>query len=132
MGWTDSAVRRYVRDAGHLLEDLNELVRCDVTTANERRARNIQNRIDELEERIVELREQEEIEALRAPIDGNDVIDYLGIQPGPAVGQIMKILLERRIDEGAYSAAEAFAMVRDWALDQGLPDPGPPPAVEEE
>jgi len=132
MGWTDSAVRRYVRDAGHLIEDLNELVRCDVTTANERRARSIQRRLDELEERIIVLRKQEEIEALRAPIDGNDVIGYLGIQPGPAVGQIMTMLLERRIDDGPYSSAEAFEMVRAWAIDEGLSDPGPPPAVEEE
>ena len=131
MGWTDSAVRRYVRDAGHLLEDLNELVRCDVTTANERRARAIQRRIDELEERIVELRKQEEIEALRPPIDGNDVIEYLGIAPGPAVGRVMKLLLERRIDDGAYSVAEAYDMVREWALEEGLEDPGPA-SVEEE
>jgi len=68
MGWTDSAVRRYVRDAGTVLEDLNELVRCDVTTGNEKRARTIQNRIDELERRIEELAEQEEISKLRAPI----------------------------------------------------------------
>ena len=60
------------------------------------------------------------------------MIGYLGIQPGPAVGQIMKILLERRIDDGPYSAAEAFAMVREWAIEQGHSDPGPPPAVEEE
>ena len=102
------------------------------STANERRARSIQHRIDELEERIVVLRKQEEIEALRAPIDGNDVIGYLGIEPGPAVGHIMKMLLERRIDDGPYSAAEAFEMVREWAIDQGRPDPGPPPAAEEE
>ncbi|HEY5651881.1 MAG TPA: CCA tRNA nucleotidyltransferase [Acidimicrobiia bacterium] len=132
MGWTDSAVRRYVRDAGHLMDDLNELVRCDVTTANERRARAIQQRIDELEERIVELRKQEEIEALRPPIDGNDVIGYLGITPGPAVGQIMDMLLNRRIDEGRYSVTEAYAMVRTWAIENGFDDPGETPEAEEE
>ncbi len=132
MGWTDSAVRRYVRDAGHLLEDLNELVRCDVTTGNEKRARAIQSRIDELEERIETLREQEEIASLRAPINGNDVIDYLGVEPGPIVGEIMGMLLERRIEEGEYSAAEAFAMVRSFARDNGLSDPGPGPGGEEE
>lgn len=125
MGWTDSAVRRYVRDAGPLLEDLNELVRCDVTTGNERRAEAIQRRIDELEERIAELREREAIEALRPPIDGNQVISYLGIRPGPLVGDIMDLLLERRIEEGEYSVTEAFAMTRDWAIEQGLDDPGP-------
>ena len=130
MGWTDSAVRRYVRDAGPLLEDLNELVRCDVTTGNARRAAAIQNRIDELEERIAELREREAIEALRAPIDGNDVIRYLGIKPGPMVGEIMDLLLERRIEDGEYSREAAFAMTRQWAIERGLDDPGPPDAEE--
>ncbi|MEX1005972.1 MAG: CCA tRNA nucleotidyltransferase [Acidimicrobiia bacterium] len=132
MGWTDSAVRRYVRDAGDLLEDLNELVRCDVTTGNERRADAIQRRIDELEERIAELREREAIESLRAPIDGNDVIAYLGIRPGPIVGDVMDMLLERRIDDGEYSIDEAYRMTRTWALENGLEDPGPPPSTEEE
>ncbi len=132
MGWTDSAVRRYVRDAGALLDDLNELVRCDVTTGNARRATAIQNRIDELEVRIAELREQEAIESLRAPIDGNDVISYLAINPGPMVGEIMDMLLERRIDEGHYSVTEAYSMAREWALGRGLSDPGPPPPESEE
>jgi poly(A) polymerase len=123
MGWTDSAVRRYVRDAGPVLEDLNELVRCDVTTGNEKRARTIQSRIDELEDRIEELKAQEEIEALRAPINGNDVITYLGIKPGPLVGEIMDILLEKRIDDGAYSEEEAYAIVRAWAASKGLDVP---------
>ena len=124
MGWTDSAVRRYVRDAGHLLEPLNELVRCDVTTRNEKRARQIQRRIDELEERIVELKEQEELDALRPPIDGNDVMAYLGIEPGRQVGTIMKMLLEHRIDHGPFEPKEAYAIVRTWAIAQGLDDPG--------
>ncbi len=123
MGWTDSAVRRYVRDAGPVLEDLNELVRCDVTTGNEKRARTIQNRIDELEDRIEELKAQEEIEKLRAPINGNDVITYLGIKPGPLVGEIMDILLEKRIDDGAYSEEEAYRIVREWAASKGLDVP---------
>lgn len=120
MGWTDSAVRRYVRDAGTVLEDLNELVRCDVTTGNEKRAKTIQNRIDELEARIEELKAQEEIDKLRAPINGNDVIAYLGIRPGPLVGEIMDILLEKRIDDGAYSEEEAYEIVRAWAASKGL------------
>ncbi|RPI23768.1 MAG: CCA tRNA nucleotidyltransferase, partial [Actinobacteria bacterium] len=85
MGWTDSAVRRYVRDAGPLLEDLNELVRCDVTTRNQKRARAIERRIDELEERIAVLRRQEELDALRPPIDGHQVMAHLGLQPGREV-----------------------------------------------
>lgn len=132
MGWTDSAVRRYVRDAGHLLEDLNELVRCDVTTGNARRASAIQRRIDELEVRIAEMQEREAIESLRAPIDGNDVIGYLRIRPGPMVGEIMDMLLERRIEDGEYRPAQAYDMVRAFALERGLDDPGPAPTAEEE
>ncbi len=115
MGWTDSAVRRYVRDAGHLLGWLNELVRCDVTTANERREKAIQNRIDELESRIAELAEKEELAALRAPVDGNEVMEFLGIEPGPLVGEIMEILLEKRINDGPYSKEEALEVVQSWA-----------------
>jgi poly(A) polymerase len=131
MGWTDSAVRRYVRDAGPLLERLNELVRSDVTTANPRRERTVQNRINELEERIAELGAKEEISRLRAPIDGYQVMEYLGIGPGPLIGDIMGLMLERRIDEGPYGVGEAYAMVRDWAMAQGIADPGPPPDEEE-
>jgi poly(A) polymerase len=131
MGWTDSAVRRYVRDAGPLLPLLNELVRCDITTANPRRERAIQNGIDELERRIAELSEKEELERLRAPIDGHQVMAYLGIGPGPMIGDIMGLMLERRIDEGPYTATEAYRMTREWAVGQGLPDPGPPPDEEE-
>jgi poly(A) polymerase len=132
MGWTDSAVRRYVRDAGHLLEPLNELVRCDITTANSKREREITNRIDELELRIAELSEKEELAALRAPIDGHQVMGYLGIPPGPMVGDIMEILLERRIEDGPYSQAEAYRLVREWAQDKGISEPGPPPVSEED
>lgn len=115
MGWTDSAVRRYVRDAGPLLDLLNELVRCDVTTRNQRRARSIQRRIDELEERIVELRQQEELDALRPPIDGNQVMEYLDLEPGPAVGEAMKLLYEHRIEHGPYSEKEALRLLDQWA-----------------
>jgi poly(A) polymerase len=132
LGWTDSAVRRYVRDAGHLLEPLNELVRCDVTTASQRRERAIQDRIDELEERIADLSAREELAKLRPPINGNEVMAYFDMEPGPKVGEIMDLLLEKRIEDGPYSKAEAFETSRRWALEQGWPDPGPPPHVEEE
>ena len=114
MGWTDSAVRRYVRDAGPLLADLNELVRCDVTTRSEKRANAISRRIDELEERIAILSEQEELGRMRPPIDGNQVMEYLGLQPGRMIGEIMDLLYERRIEEGPYSEEEAFAMLDEW------------------
>jgi poly(A) polymerase len=131
LGWSDSAVRRYVRDAGDLLPVLNELVRCDVTTANPRRELAIQDGIDELEARIAELGEKEELARLRAPIDGHQVMAYLGIGPGPAIGDIMGLMLERRIDQGPYSVTEAYQMAREWAVANGLTDPGPPPDEEE-
>lgn len=130
LGWTDSAVRRYVRDAGHLLDLLNELVRCDVTTANKKRERAIQSRIDELEERISDLSAKEELARLRAPIDGNQVMAYLNLEPGPAVGEIMTALLEKRIDDGPYPESEAYALARNWAIERGMPDPGPVPDTD--
>lgn len=114
MGWTDSAVRRYVRDAGPLLTWLNELVRCDVTTRNRSRARAIEARIDELEARIEELSATEELAALRPPIDGNDVMSYLGLEPGPAVGEIMGILTEYRIENGPYDRTKALELLDKW------------------
>lgn len=119
MGWNDSAVRRYVRDAGDLLVDLNELVRCDVTTRNRRRERMISRRIDELEERIAELREEEQLDSLRPPIDGNQVMEHLGLEPGPQVGEVMKMLYERRIEDGPFTEDEAYAMLDEWAAQRG-------------
>lgn len=127
MGWTDSAVRRYVRDAGGLLPKLNQLARCDVTTKNDRRARRIQRRIDELEERIEELKDKEHLDALRPPIDGHDVMAYLGIEQGPLVGVFLKALLDKRLDDGPYERSEAFAIVREMAVRKGMDDPGPHP-----
>ncbi|MBT8216372.1 MAG: CCA tRNA nucleotidyltransferase, partial [Acidimicrobiia bacterium] len=113
-GWTDRAVRRYVRVAGHQLDDLNLLVRSDVTTRNAKLERAIQRRIDELEDRIAELREREELDRLRPPIDGNEVMAHLDFPPGPRVGAAMKLLLEHRIDEGPYSPDEAFELLDQW------------------
>ncbi len=114
MGWTDSAVRRYVRDAGPLLDRLNTLVRCDVTTRNERRARAIARRIDELEVRIEELRRQEELDALRPPIDGHAVMTYLDLEAGPLIGEAMKVLYEHRIEHGPYTEEEAYVLLDEW------------------
>ena len=120
MGWTDSAVRRYVRDAGHLLDRLNELVRCDVTTANAKRERAIQRGIDELEERIAVLAAEEELSRMRAPVDGNELMEALGLEPGPLVGEIMEILLEKRINDGPYSKQEALDLAQSWAKEKGI------------
>ena len=99
--WTDSAVRRYVRDAGPLLDDLNELTRCDCTTRNERKARMLAARMDALEVRIAELREREELEAIRPDLDGQAVMAHLGIPPGREVGEALAMLLEAASRRGS-------------------------------
>jgi poly(A) polymerase len=123
MGWTDRAVRRYVRDAGPLLERLNLLVLADVTTRDPKKARTVERRIEELEERIAVLREREELDAIRPPIDGHAVMTFLGIRPGPLVGEVMDLLLEYRLDEGPYSEEEAYRLVREWAEGRGIVSP---------
>jgi poly(A) polymerase len=116
MGWTDSAVRRYVRDAGDELglQRLNELTRCDCTTRNKRRAEELARRMDSLEERIAELRQQEELDAIRPDLDGRDVMDLLGVKPGPVIGQALAFLLELRMEEGPLGREEAEARLRAW------------------
>ncbi|MDX1621731.1 MAG: CCA tRNA nucleotidyltransferase [Nitriliruptorales bacterium] len=114
MGWTDSAVRRYVRDAGPLLEQLNKLTRADVTTGNPNKAARIQRRMDELEERIEALQEQEELDKLRPPVDGNQIMRHLGIDPGPLVGEAWNHLLEERIERGPMSEEEAYEELDRW------------------
>lgn len=113
-GWTDAAVRRYARDAGPLLDRLNELTRCDCTTRNRRRAEELARRMDQLEERIARLREQEALDALRPDLDGRQVMAHLGIGPGPAVGAALAMLLEARIEEGPLGEEEAFRRVDAW------------------
>ncbi len=114
MGWTDSAVRRYVRDAGPLLERLNELTRCDCTTRNAAKARALDRRMDELEARIVELRAGEELAAIRPDLDGVAVMNRLGIGPGRAVGDALDFLLELRLDEGPMDTEDASRRLDAW------------------
>ena len=123
MGWTDSAVRRYVRDAGPLLDDLNELTRCDCTTRDARKAAALGHRMDELEARIAELREREELAKIKPALDGNRVMQFLGVKPGPVVGDALDFLLELRLEEGPMSEAEAETRLAEWARERGL---GPP------
>src|ERR1700735_2710608 len=118
LGWTDKAVRRYVRDAGPLLDMLNELTRCDCTTRNASKARALARRMDELEDRIAVLREQEELDALRPDLTGNQVMDLLGIGPGPAVGKALTFLMELRLDEGPLGQEEASARLLAWWAEQ--------------
>jgi poly(A) polymerase len=118
MGWTDAAVRRYVRDAGPLLGQLNELTRSDCTTRNAAKARSLALRMDELERRIVELSERESLAALRPDLDGRAVMDRLGVGPGPVVGQALAFLLELRLDEGPLGAEEAGRRLDAWWAQQ--------------
>jgi poly(A) polymerase len=113
-GWTDAAVRRFVRDAGHLLDELIELTRSDCTTRNERKARMLQRRMDDLVGRIARLEADEEVKAIRPDLDGNEVMELLGIGPGRDVGDAMRFLLELRLDEGPLGREEAEARLRAW------------------
>jgi poly(A) polymerase len=114
LGWTDSAVRRYVRDAGSLLDELNVLTRCDCTTRNERKAALLGKRMDELEARIDELAAEEELAALRPDLDGNAVMEHLGVKPGPVVGRALTFLLELRLEEGPLGDEEAKRRLDAW------------------
>ena len=114
MGWTDSAVRRYVRDAGPLLNELNVLTRCDCTTRNEKKALLLARRMDELEQRIAEVMAREELAALRPELDGSQVMELLGIPPGRDVGKAMDFLMEIRLEEGLIGSEAAIERLRAW------------------
>jgi len=118
LGWTDKAVRRYVRDAGPLLGRLNELTRCDCTTRNEAKARALGRRMDELERRIEELRQRESLDSIRPDLDGTQVMDRLGIPPGPLVGQALSFLMELRMEEGPLGREEAARRLDRWWSDR--------------
>ena len=118
--WTDSAVRRYVTDAGPLLDRLHKLVRSDCTTRNKRRAAALQRTYDDLEARIAALRAQEELDAIRPDLDGNAIMELLGIPPGPLVGRAYKHLLAVRMERGPLSRADAEAELRRWAAENGV------------
>jgi len=115
LGWSDSAVRRYVRDAGPLLGTLNALVRADCTTRNRDKARRLGERMDELEERITELAAREELDRIRPDLDGREVMAHLGIEPGPLVGEALDFLLELRLEEGPLGKDEAYERLDQWA-----------------
>ena len=112
--WTDSAVRRYVRDAGDELERLHILVRADVTTRNKRKADRLSFAYDDLEARIAVLAEQEELQAIRPELDGEQIMSILGLEPGRDVGEAYRFLLELRLDEGEIGVEEATGRLRTW------------------
>ncbi len=113
-GWTDSAVRRYVRDAGPLLDRLHKLTRSDCTTRNKRKATALARTYDSLERRIEQLKEQEELDAIRPDLNGNEIMEVLGIPAGPVVGKAYKHLLELRLENGPMSHEDAAAALKEW------------------
>jgi poly(A) polymerase len=126
--WTDSAVRRYVRDAGPLLTRLHVLTRADCTTRNQARARRLARAYDGLEQRIAELSAQEELDRIRPELDGHDIMRILSLAPGPLVGKAHDFLLELRITRGLIGRDQATQELLDWAADRGIsvPEPEPP------
>ncbi len=120
LGWTDSAVRRYVRDAGSLLEQLNTLVRADCTTRNPAKAKRLAQRMDELEERIASLAQEEELLQIRPDLDGVQIASYLGIPPGPAIGEARTFLLDQRLEHGPLGDDEAYRRLHSWARERGI------------
>jgi poly(A) polymerase len=124
LGWRDSAVRRYVRDAGPLLGSLNDLVRADCTTRNPTRAKVLAGRMDELEARINELAAKEHLDRMRPELDGKQIMAFLGIPPGPQVGQAREFLMEIRLEEGEIGRDEAYRRLAEWAGAHGLSPAG--------
>jgi poly(A) polymerase len=116
--WTDAAVRRYVVDAGPLLPRLHKLVRSDCTTRNKRKAAALSAAYDELERRIAELKKQEELDAIRPDLDGNEIMAILGIPPGPVVGAAYKHLLALRMQEGPLGHDRAVEELTRWYAQQ--------------
>lgn len=117
--WTDSAVRRYVNDAGPLLPRLNKLVRADCTTRNKRRAARLQANYDGLEERIAELAAKEDLARVRPDLDGNEIMELLGVPAGPIIGQAWRFLKELRLERGPLDHDEAIEALREWWAEQG-------------
>ncbi|WP_344878895.1 CCA tRNA nucleotidyltransferase [Nonomuraea antimicrobica] len=118
--WTDSAVRRYVRDAGHLLSRLHKLTRADCTTRNKRKALALSRTYDHLEERIARLAEEEELAKIRPELDGNEIQRVLGVGPGPVVGQAYKFLLDLRLDKGVIGKEAATEALLEWSRSNDL------------
>jgi poly(A) polymerase len=121
--WTDSAVRRYVTDAGPLLTRLHALTRADCTTRNARKAARLAVAYDGLEDRIGELRKQEEIDSIRPEIDGNEIMDLLGLPPGPLVGKARKFVLDLRMEQGVIGRDRVTDELLRWARSEGIEPP---------
>jgi len=123
--WTDSAVRRYVTDAGPLLNRLHKLVRADSTTRNKRRAAMLQATYDDLEQRIARIAAEEDLARVRPDLDGNAIMQLLGVPAGPLVGKAWKYLKELRLERGPLPRSEAEAALLAWAREEGITPPEP-------
>jgi len=128
-GWTDSAVRRYVTDAGPLLKRLHALTRADCTTRNKVKAQRLAQAYDDLEARIAELAAQEELGRIRPNLDGNEIMSILGIPEGPLVGQAWSYLKELRIERGPLDHDTAVQELLRWAAAEGLQVPPESPGM---
>ena len=113
-GWSDSAVRRYARDAGPLLGKLNHLIRCDCTTRNRAKEEGIQAAMDDLETRIKDLAEEERIKSERPGLDGDEIMQHLGLEPGKEVGEALEFLLEIKRKEGDLDREELEERLNVW------------------
>jgi poly(A) polymerase len=129
-GWTDSAVRRYVRDAGPLLTRLHVLTRADCTTRNVRKAQRLERAYDDLEKRIVVLAAQEELDKIRPDLNGTEIMEVLGLRQGPLVGKARQYLLDLRMEYGPLGHERAVQELVRWAEAGGLDVPGPPDTAD--
>jgi poly(A) polymerase len=126
--WTDSAVRRYVTDAGPLLTRLHALTRADCTTRNKAKALRLERAYDDLEKRIAELAQQEELAKIRPDLNGDQIMELLGIPPGPLVGRAYRFLLDLRMEHGPLGRDRAVQELLRWARSEGIEPPAPGPA----
>jgi poly(A) polymerase len=124
--WTDSAVRRYVRDAGRLLTRLHVLTRADCTTRNKAKAQRLERAYDDLEKRIAALSAQEELDKIRPDLNGTEIMRILGIKQGPLVGRAYGHLLDQRMEHGPLGRERATQELLRWAEAEGLEVPDPP------
>lgn len=132
--WTDSAVRRYVTDAGELLPRLHKLVRSDCTTRNPKKAARLQRTYDALEERIAEIAAKEDLAKVRPDLDGNEIMGILGLRPGPEVGKAWAFMKELRLERGPLEREDAIAELQAWWANQHgqVEEPAPSPATNRE
>ncbi|MCT6919404.1 MAG: HD domain-containing protein, partial [Bifidobacteriales bacterium] len=117
--WTDAAVRRYARETGPLYDRLNRLTRADATTRNKRKAQVFSSAMDELEDRVAQLRRQEDLDAIRPDLDGRQIMQILDLKPGPQVGRAYRHMLDYRLDQGPVDRQTAEQELRDWWQREG-------------